>query len=91
MTDLGHGQGHGNDSAPYECLALLAIEDNAVTAGLDKHFLVQMPKLDIIRDNVNVSISVQSDMRKIATIIKILAPDSHGQVQHDAHGRPRGR
>ncbi|KAF5569600.1 hypothetical protein FPANT_13890 [Fusarium pseudoanthophilum] len=46
-----------------------------------------MSKFDITRDSMNVSISGQSDMRKMATIIATLASYGHGQAQNEAHGR----
>ncbi|KAF5614118.1 uncharacterized protein FTJAE_13768 [Fusarium tjaetaba] len=47
------------DCAQYECLALLAIENTDVSAGQNKHVLMQMSKLDITHDSMNVSISGQ--------------------------------
>ncbi|KAF5965422.1 hypothetical protein FCOIX_12970 [Fusarium coicis] len=67
------------DCTPYGCWALLAIEDNDVTAGLEKHLLIQIFNLDITRNSMNVSIRGQSDMRTLATIISTLAPDEVGQ------------
>lgn len=50
-------------------------------AGLNKHILIPMSKLDITRKSMNVSISKQSDMRKMAAIIATLASYGHEQAR----------